>query len=281
MNPKIRDIVQELTPPVVYRFLSRVYLTARGLGWDTFYGYPTLADVPATRNGQNSDWYVKYATKQAENLKLEISRSPMGNDAGLLVLPLLVSAALDGESIVTVLDFGGGVFKGLTTILEHVPDLKGLRYILVETPTMCRAVRDLLTKIQKEKFGGTAFIEAIDDIPSSLPHPLIVHARSSIQYISEYEVALSRLLALAPEAFVIAHTPVTDAPTFAQAQRNHPHRTLARWVFNRDNLIAEIEKRGYRLACIFDHALLETYRDSKLMNDVSMVFHRLNYGKAR
>jgi putative methyltransferase (TIGR04325 family) len=284
MNPKIRKIVQELTPPVVYRFLLRAYLTARGQGWDILYGcYPTLADVPAIPGGQNSDWYVQGAVKQVENLKPEISRRPMGDEAGLLVLPLLISQSLGGESTITVLDFGGGAFKGLTSILEHVPDPQGFRYIVVETPTMCRALHDPLAKMQKEKFGGTAFIEAMDEIPSSLPHPLIVHARGSIQYLPDYKAVLSRLLTLAPETFVIAHTPVTDAPTFAQAQRNLPHRTLARWVFNRGNLISEVEKRGYRLVCIFDHAPLATYRKSKPMNDVSMVFRRLtpsNDGKS-
>jgi putative methyltransferase (TIGR04325 family) len=284
MNPKIRKIVEELTPPIVYRFLLRVYLTARGQGWDILYGcYPTLADVPATSDGQNSDWYVQGAVKQVESLKLGISRRPRGDDAGQLVLPLIISQSLGGESTVTVLDFGGGALRGLTSILEHVPDPEGFRYILVETPTMCRAIGDPLAKMQKEKFGGTALIEAMSDIPSSLPHPLIVNARSSIQYIPDYEAVLSRLLALAPEIFILAHTPVTDAPTFAQAQRNLPHRTLARWVFNRGNLISEIEKRGYRLACIFDHEPATTYRKSIPMNDVSMVFRRLtpsNDGKS-
>jgi putative methyltransferase (TIGR04325 family) len=275
MNPKIRKFVEELTPPVVYRFLLRVYLTARGQGWDILYGcYRTLADVPMP-DGQNSDWYVRGAAKQIESTKLGISRRPRGDDAGILVLPLIVSQALGGEPTVTVLDFGGGAFRGLTSILEHVPDPRGFRYILVETPAMCRTVRDPLARMQNEKFDGSVFTEATDDIPSALPHPLIVHARGSIQYLPDYEMVLSRLLALAPETFIIAHTPVTDAPTFAQAQRNLPHRTLARWVFNRGNLISGIEKRGYRLACIFDHAPPATYRNSKPMNDVSMVFRRL------
>lgn len=275
MNPKTRKIIQELTPPIIYRFLLRVYLTARGQGWDILYGcYQTLADVPARPDGHDSDWFVQSAVKQAESLKLGISRRPMSDEAGLLVLPLLVSQLLGRQSTLTVLDFGGGTFRGLTSILEHVPDPRGFRYILVETPTMCRAVRDPLARMQREKFDDT-FFEAMDDIPLSLPHPLVVHARSSIQYIPNYSAALSRLLALAPETFIIAHTPVTDARTFAQLQRNLPHRSLARWVFNRGSLISEIEKRGYRLACVFDHAPPATYRKSKPMNDVSMVFCKL------
>ena len=196
-----------------------------------------------------------------------------GHEAGLLILPLLVSQLLNrSEQIPTVLDFGGGIAKGLKSILEHVPniDLTRLHYILVETPEMCRAVRGLLA-MQTKKFEN---VQVVEEIPSSLPSPLVVHAGSSIQYIPDYHAALFRLLAIAPEIFIITTTPVTDAPTFAQAQHNNPHRTVARWVFNRDELISEIEKSGYRLAFISDHGWPVTYKNSRPSNDVGMVFFR-------
>jgi putative methyltransferase (TIGR04325 family) len=125
--------------------------------------------------------------------------------------------------------------------------------------------------MQRSKFKS---VEVVEEIPPSLSNPLIVHASSSIQYVSDYRAALSRFFGLAPEIFIIAHAPVTDAPTFAQEQRNHPHRTIARWVFNRNDLISEIEQGGYRLAFIFDHQLPVTHKNSSPSNDVSMVFHR-------
>jgi len=265
-------IIRDLFPPIVYHFLIRAYRRAQGAGWNVFSGcYPTLADVPAASGGMNNDWFVADAVSQSESLKFEISRYPMGHEAGMLILPLLVSQLLNrSEKIPTVLDFGGGVVNGLKSILGHVPniDLTRLHYILVETPAMCRAVRGLLDKTFES-------VEVVEDIPSSLPSPSIVHANSSIQYIPDYHAAISRLLALAPEAFLIATTPVTDAPTFAQAQHNNPHRTIGRWVFNRDDLVSEIEKSGYRLAFIFDQGLPVTYKNSKPSSDVSMVFHKL------
>jgi putative methyltransferase (TIGR04325 family) len=270
-----KSLIRDLFPPIIYRFLVRAYFRAQGAGWSVFSGwYPTLADVPAAPGGLNNDWFVADAVNQSKSIKFEISRDLMGHEAGLLVLPLLVSQLLNRSGkIPTVLDFGGGTAKGLRSILEHVPniDLTQLQYILVETPAMCRAVRGLLA-MQARKLEN---VQVVEEIPSSLPPPLIVHASGTIQYVPDYHAALSRLLALAPEIFIIATTPVTDAPTFAQAQHNNPHRTVGRWVFNRDDLISEIEKSGYHLAFIFDQGLPVTYKNSRPSNDVSMVFQKL------
>ncbi len=93
------------------------------------------------------------------------------------------------------------------------------------------------------------------------------------------------LLALAPEIFIVAFTPVSEAPTYAQQQLNHPHRKLARWIFNREQLISEIKKFGYRLALSFDQDVPVAYKGAPgPLSDVSMVFHRLtasNYGKSK
>jgi putative methyltransferase (TIGR04325 family) len=281
-------LIADVLPPIIYRPLLRIYLLARGLGWHRFYGcYPTLADVPSDPEGQNSDWYAASAAKEIESLKSELSHRSMGDEAGLLVLPLAVSQLLyGGPGTVSVLDFGGGAAKGLKEILEHVPnlDLTRFRYILVETPAMRQAMRNRLMEIQKERFDGVSFMQVEEAIPASLSHPLIVHARSSMQYIPDYPAVLSRLLALVPEIFIVAHTPVSDAPTYAQQQLNNPHRRLARWIFNRDRLISEIEMAGYRLAFTFDHELPITYKKAPAgVNDASMVFHRMtasNCGKS-
>jgi putative methyltransferase (TIGR04325 family) len=272
-------LMEDVLPPVVYRLLSRIYLVARGLGWHRFYGcYPTLADVPSDPEGQNSEWYAARASKEVKSLKFELSHRPMGDEAAQLLLPFAVSHLLNGGgATVTVLDFGGGAATGLKRILEHVPnvDLTKSRYVLVETSAMCQAVGKHLAEVQKKEFKGTCSIEVKEEVPTSLPHPLIVHANSSIQYISDYRAALSGLLALAPEIFIVAHTPVSDARTYAQQQLNNPHHRLARWVFNRGRFVSEIEKAGYRLALTFDQDVPATYKMAPgPLTDTSMVFYR-------
>jgi putative methyltransferase (TIGR04325 family) len=272
-------LIEDVLPPVVYRLLLRIYLLTRGLGWHRFYGcYPTLADVPSDPDGQNSEWYAANAAREAKSLKFELSHRPVGDEAAQLILPFAVSCLLSGDgATVTVLDFGGGPARGLKRIFGHVPnlDLTKFRYVLVETLAMCKAVGNHLARIQKEKLAGTPVVEVKEEVPASLPHPLIVHANSSIQYISDYQAVLSALLALAPEIFIVAHTPVSDAPTYAQQQLNNPHRKLARWIFNRGYLISEIEKAGYRLVFTFDQDVPVSYKKAPgPLNDATMVFHR-------
>lgn len=272
-------LIEDLLPPVVYRFLLRIYLVSRGLGWHRFYGrYPTLADVPSDPEGQNSEWYVARAAEEVKGLKFELSHRPMGDAAAQLLLPYAVSHLLDdGGTTVTVLDFGGGAAAGLKRICEHVPKLDPakFRYVLIETPAMRDAVGNYLAELEKKNLADFSFVQVKDAIPESLPHPLIVHANSSIQYISDYQVTLSSLLSLAPEIFIAAHTPVSYAPTWAQQQLNNPHRKLARWIFNRGSLISTIEKAGYRLVLTFDQDVPVAYKEAPApLNDVSMVFRR-------
>jgi putative methyltransferase (TIGR04325 family) len=272
-------LIEDVLPPVVYRLLLRIYLVARGLGWHRFYGcYPTLANVPSDAEGHNSEWYAARAAKQAKSLRFELSHRPMGDEAAQLVLPFTVCHWLNGGGApVNVLDFGGGAATGLKRISEHVPNLDPakFRYILVETSAICQAIDNRLAEIQREMDKDVSFVQVTDEIPARLPHPLIVHANSSLQYISDYRAVLSALLALAPEIFIVAHTPVSDAPTYAQQQLNNPHRKLARWIFNRRSLISEIEKAGYRLVLTFDQDVPVIYKKAPgPLNDATMVFHR-------
>ncbi len=135
-------------------------------------------------------------------------------------------------------------------------------------------IENTLQKFKKKQFEDTCSIELKEEVLASLPHPLAVHANSSIQYISEYRAALSGLLALAPEIFIVAHTPVSDA-NLAQQQLNNPHRRLARWVFNRGRFVPEIEKAGYRIAITYDQDVAATYKMAPgPLTDTSMVFYR-------
>jgi hypothetical protein len=108
MNTKL---IEDWLPPVAYRLLLWIYLWAiRGHGWHLLYGrYPTLADVPATPGGQDSDWYAELSIKRIGDLACKISRRPLGDGAGLRLLPLMVSELLSRKvDALTVLDFGGG-----------------------------------------------------------------------------------------------------------------------------------------------------------------------------
>ncbi len=244
----LRSLLAELIPPILMRPAQRAWRVVLGLGWTNFYGaWPRLADVPVTEERDDTDpWAQTIAAGWRTNL--EAASSVVGRDTGELILPLLATQISDP---LTVLDFGGGTGVGLVNIRRFTRlDLSRLRYVLVETPAMCRAVR-----AEIEARGG----EVSESIPDALPAPLLVNASSSLQYISDYRAVLSRLTRLAPKALVVSQTPVTEGPTYARQILNTPHKKMATWVFNRAEFVADLRSLGYGLAFSVDHDLPLTH----------------------
>jgi putative methyltransferase (TIGR04325 family) len=244
----VRPIAMGLTPPGIMQPARRLWRLANGLGWHNFYGsWPRLADVPVTKENDDDDpWAQTIAAKWRENLAA--APVPISDDTGQLILPLLASQF---SGSLTVLDFGGGAGVGLANIQRFARlDRSNVHYVLVETPAMCRTVRDEI-----EARGG----RVVEEIPDAVPSPLIVNAGSSLQYISDYRAVLSRLTRLTPQILIVSQTPVSDRPTYARQILNTPHRKMATWVFNRQELIADLRSLGYRLAFSVDHDLPLTH----------------------
>jgi putative methyltransferase (TIGR04325 family) len=252
----MRSLAFDVTPPLALRAAQRVWRRAYGLGSHNFEGsWPTLAEVPATSNRAANDddpWAQTIGSEWRANLESCNGASPIADNTGGLLLPLL-AGQFSGQ--LTVLDFGGGPGIGLANILKHTRglELSRLHYVLVETSAMCRVAR-----AEIEARGGAA----VEEIPAVLPRPLIVHAGSSLQYIPDYEKTISRLTHLAPNYFVVSHTPFSDCPTYARQVLNTPWRKIAAWVFNRADFIAGMEKCGYRLMFSVDHAQLLTHKNA-------------------
>jgi putative methyltransferase (TIGR04325 family) len=264
-GPNVRSLIVDLTPPVLLRLAQRLRRRAHGMRWHNFEGaWPTLADVPVTRKPDDDDpWAQTIGAAWRENFKTAGVTGPTVDNTGKLILPLLASQF---AKQLTVLDFGGGAGVGLANILGYARnlDLSRFSYVLVETPAMCRTVRGEI-----EAHSGAV----VEEIPDALPMPLIVHAGSSLQYVSDYQAILSRLARLAPEYFIVAQTPMSDCPTYACQILSIPHRTLATWVFNRAQFVAKMQAIGYRLIFSVDHDLPLTHKNAPGPSVIaSMVF---------
>jgi putative methyltransferase (TIGR04325 family) len=158
-----------------------------------------------------------------------------------------------GDRPVTVLDFGGGACVGLRCIRGMVGDLPNLRYVLVETPTLCRALDGLAD-------GTHILIQT--EMPTNIGAPLIISASGSLQYIPEYADTFNRMLDLHPDALVLSLTSMSDAPTYARQQCNIPRVRLGAWVFEKSELLGLAAKRNYRCTFCVDHDVGATHVDA-------------------
>jgi len=248
----LKSALASWVPPAIMRPGSRLWRRMNGLGWYNLYGcWPSFTDVPVTPSNADRD---PWAESIGPGWWAAVKAAPAAPaiDSGQTILPLLASQF---AGPFTVCDFGGGAAVGLANMIRYGRvDLTRLSYVLVETPAMSRAVRAEL-----EAQSGRAF----DDIPASLPGPLIVHASSSLQYMRDYPATLARLAQLEPRYIILAQTPLTEAPTFACQILNTPRRVMATWVFNRYELIDRLRALGFEQIFAADHNIPLTHGKAK------------------
>jgi putative methyltransferase (TIGR04325 family) len=238
-----RRLLTEITPPVLWRITYSFWRRWRGLGWHTYHGsWPTFGDVPVT-SGAGQELDDPWAETLPPNWRDNLDKPRI---ASIDIAPMLLPVIACGLSEpISVIDFAGGMAAGLASLLRYVPAVRCRRYVLIETPAMCAALRDGIDARQ-----GCSVSETI---PEAMPHPLIVNAVSAIQYARDWQSVLSQLTALRPEFFIVAHTPLTNNETYARQVLETPSRKIAQWVFNRAHFVENMRTRGYRLVFAVDH----------------------------
>lgn len=137
-----------------------------------------------------------------------------------------------------VLDVGGGTGEAFAHLIYSCPHKKP-RLIVQELPPIAETGR--------AAFAGDAAISFVDRIEDMTLSVNAVFMGSSIQYFEDYKSFLSQVAALGPRMIVIAHTPMTDAPTFVTAQVNMRRRVIPNKIINRAELTAHMETLGFTL----------------------------------
>ena len=182
------------------------------------------------------------------------------------ILPIVLAGFRD----CTVVDVGGGACTGLSQIATSLVSPIRLRYVLVETPAMCKTVRfKLLPHI-----GIDADCTAI--MPKEVKRPCIINVASVLQYIDNWRDCLIDFTLLKPEAIIISNTPVwamqLSFPTYARVQINGKGRRIPAWCFDRD----EIERNlpGYKLTYYIEERQHLRHKHAPgLSVQASMIFH--------
>jgi putative methyltransferase (TIGR04325 family) len=271
----LRDLITDLTPPIILRPAQMLWRRARGLGMYTFEGcYQTLADVPCGEGRYDDEALAEAIANSLEQLRTP-DPHPIFDSEGRSILPVIVGQLR--RPAIAVLDFGGGPCRGLRLIADHVPalDLGRFSYTLIETSALCRAIKRRIDPILMERFKTVSFVKISDVIPPTVEGNIIVNASSVIQYISDWRTTVIALAALSPEYFIVGLTPFTDAPTYARQQLNIPHRRIATWVFNRQEFLSVLSGLDYKPVFEAEHDVPVTYAKAPPKSTFcSIVFQR-------
>jgi putative methyltransferase (TIGR04325 family) len=267
-----RSLIVDVTPPILLRPMQRLWRAVQGRGFHTFEGcYSNFTDVPGTDSYDDVEFAMASAAFSLEQQKSAATPKSKLDKVGRLFLPLIASQF--AGKLLTILDFGGGAASGLFDITDYMVgfELSKLSYVLVETPAMCRAVRDKIAPYVRERFGNLSSMQVVEEIPSSLASPLIVNCGGSIQYVPAYRETLARLASLSPEFFIISGAPMIDKATCVC--RHNMYKAVAAWKFNRAEFVDGMQDLGYTCIAMVDHDTApHTHQNGPVSSNVGMVF---------
>ena len=243
----VRGWIRPLLPLPVARWLRWVLgrhdITRSWVShsWEGVYRtYRDIQPPPGTADGFARRHNTQPAIDELRNaLELLRHRRPIETNPHdqYLALPFLVglTAARHGGKV-TVLDFGGGVGIEYAHVVSNLPDEIEIAYHIVEQDWACRAGRSLWTRDRR-----ILFHESFPDVSGVS----IVNANSSLQYVEDYQGALSALCRYRAEYVLIAKTIFTEAPSFATVQMNTPGAFVPCWIFNIGEITDMLRRGGY------------------------------------
>ena len=271
----VRGIVKQLTPPIIASNLIRLFRLVRGIGWTTFYGnYSQIELVPTKNSYSDLDLCLRIVESRKNAFDNHSLITPVADATGYQILPLLVSQNLDQE--LTIIDFGGGAFIGLESIMHLIPniELNLIDYQVIEIQSMVEAVSEvMLPNLPDSLSGNIGNISISATLPAFISQNNIVHIGSTIQYLPNYKEVLTQLFELGAKKIAITQTPVTNAPKFAVQQRNYANKRLAAQVLNEEDFINFMSDNNYKVQFKIKHDLPHTYSNVKSNIDfVSFIF---------
>lgn len=201
--------------------------------------YPRLRDVPARGPGFSGEIWVEGTRRETEAALRRlragtVATGPLG-ERGLL--PLVAAAAVRNDRPMRILDFGGGMGIGYVDLRGALPLDVEIDYLVVETERVCEVGRALYVADEPVTFHTA--------LPAS-PEPIdIIHVRSALQYVDEYEAVLAQLLRYGPRYALFVELSAGDIPTHATAQLNVPGSIIPYWFHDVREILGIAMDEGY------------------------------------
>jgi putative methyltransferase (TIGR04325 family) len=255
---RFKQIALRVLPPVLVDALSNVAsrLSRKPPEWE---------HVPKERFSDSSSmdgWNVESVLaeqlrKWDELLALTSGTGPLGIDPhaspltnsdyrahnNLMTFGYVLALAALRQSPLSILDWGSGpgqYYLFARALLPEVP----IDYHAFDVP--------LLSEGGRQKVPQATFHDD-EDSAFSRTYGLVM-ASGSLQYVLDWRTTLKKLATAAAAHLYVVVPTVRHNETFVIVQR--PHRygydtELTQWVFNRDELIGEVERSGLELRRVF------------------------------
>jgi putative methyltransferase (TIGR04325 family) len=253
---RARQLIQEIVPPIIFRAAEGPWRRIRGLKPYVFEGcYPSFAALPEKLNSYEDDDYVQTVAIAFRNNLAEINLAPVDTNDG----PLLSLAVADLSGEVTVIDFGGGPARGLFDMAKRLSDISHVRYVLIDPPATCKALRAIDASILKKRVRS---FEIESDIPATVEGTAIANLAIVIQHIEDWRGTLGRIAALRPRTIITSVVPNSERPTYLRQLFPMPDKRMAEWVFNRLEFVGMLQHLGYKLVYGADHKITYPHRNA-------------------
>ena len=200
-------------------------------------------DVPATGKCFENDTFLADALTYTTAVMRSVNhpnptvRPSLPEHEALLFLAAAV--APEGRPL-RLIDFGGCLGTAYLYLRSYLNSSVGVEYLIVETPKMVAAGRDLFANDHNVRF-----FETLTDVATEVVD--IVYVNSALQYIEDYAEVFCALCRIGAQHFLLARLSAGDFSSYASAQRNVQGNVLAYWFINANELIRLAHTEGYSL----------------------------------
>ncbi len=207
----LRSVARSVTPPLIYDAAKSLWRAWRTTPFSPKtshrpQGAPLAVQPPETLDGYQIDPLVDVVYAKTKALRgRNISDMP---GAERTLLAVAFAAARTGSSPLRVLDFGGACgFHHLASMPLGI----FTRWAVVESAAMARRAADLAS-------DGLKFFSDIEEARQWLGEIDLLHSSSTLQYVSEPCLMLTKLVALSPSTIVWSRMALTDGPSSKSVQ---------------------------------------------------------------
>ena len=165
-----------------------------------------------------------------------VSLAALNKDYILSVAGAMLLSSIDGN--LCVLDFGGGMGASYLPLISSVPDFEKVEFHIVEGKIICERGREIL--------GDFPHLQFHEQFPK-LANPVhIIHAGSSIQYVSDWKELLAEFAKYQPRLLVLEDLMAGDIPSFITTQAYYGKKIRSQFL-NINELIEAVRALNYRL----------------------------------